>query len=123
MSRVLVVEDSESIQLMLKMRLEISGHEVLTAADGIEALEVLDSLSEAERPEVILLDAVMPRLDGLGFLKGFKTSGYYVPVIVVSAQLDLGPAPEWDMTYATMSKPIDFTDLLQQIEAAASQSD
>lgn len=122
MSRALVVEDSESIQMMLKARLEIAGHAVTAAGDGVEGIETIEKLDEAELPEVILLDAVMPRLDGVGFLRRLNNAGYEIPVIVISAQLELGDAPEWDLAYAAVSKPIDFANLLALMETATTEA-
>jgi CheY-like chemotaxis protein len=59
--RVLVVDDNEAIRQLIKVNLELEGFEVVTADDGAECLEVVHRV----RPDVITLDVVMPRLDGL----------------------------------------------------------
>jgi CheY-like chemotaxis protein len=59
-SRILVTDDNRDAAQSLALMLELDGHEVRTAYDGIEALEV----AEVFRPEIILLDVGMPRLDG-----------------------------------------------------------
>ena len=59
--RVLVVDDNETIRQLIKVNLELEGFEVVTAEDGAECLEVVHRV----RPDVITLDVVMPRLDGL----------------------------------------------------------
>jgi len=58
--RVLVVDDNEAAARMLKMVLELQGHEVLVAGDGLEALEA----AERSHPDVVLMDLAMPRMDG-----------------------------------------------------------
>jgi CheY-like chemotaxis protein len=60
--RILVVDDSEVIRQLIRVNLELEGFEVVTAADGAECLEVIHQV----RPDVVTLDVVMPRLDGLG---------------------------------------------------------
>jgi CheY-like chemotaxis protein len=60
LSRVLVVDDHQDAAMSLAMLIELMGHEVQTASDGVEALEV----AEAFRPDVILLDIGMPRMNG-----------------------------------------------------------
>ncbi|MER7840569.1 response regulator [Streptomyces sp. NPDC096040] len=59
--RVLVVDDNKVIRQLIRVNLELEGLEVVTAADGVECLDVVHQV----RPDVITLDVVMPRLDGL----------------------------------------------------------
>nr|WP_079189104.1 response regulator [Streptomyces kebangsaanensis] len=59
--RVLVVDDNKVIRQLIRVNLELEGLEVVTAADGAECLDVVHQV----RPDVITLDVVMPRLDGL----------------------------------------------------------
>ncbi|MEU2332780.1 response regulator [Streptomyces sp. NPDC006654] len=59
--RVLVVDDNKVIRQLIRVNLELEGLEVVTAADGAECLDVVHRV----RPDVITLDVVMPRLDGL----------------------------------------------------------
>ncbi|WP_405587982.1 response regulator [Streptomyces sp. NBC_01190] len=59
--RVLVVDDNKVIRQLIRVNLELEGFEVVTAADGAECLEIVHSVA----PDVITLDVVMPRLDGV----------------------------------------------------------
>ncbi|MFD3502371.1 response regulator [Streptomyces sp. NPDC058678] len=59
--RVLVVDDNKVIRQLIRVNLELEGLEVVTAADGVECLDVVHQV----RPDVVTLDVVMPRLDGL----------------------------------------------------------
>ncbi|MFG3547244.1 response regulator [Streptomyces sp. NPDC047725] len=59
--RVLVVDDNKVIRQLIRVNLELEGFEVVTAADGVECLEVVHQV----RPDAITLDVVMPRMDGL----------------------------------------------------------
>jgi len=68
MAKVLVVDDEPDIVLFAQVNLELSGHEVCTASDGREALAMV----EAERPDAVILDVMMPNLDGWGVLDALK---------------------------------------------------
>ncbi|MFI1107924.1 response regulator [Streptomyces physcomitrii] len=59
--RVLVVDDNKVIRQLIRVNLELEGFEVVTASDGAECLEVVHEV----RPDVVTLDVVMPRLDGI----------------------------------------------------------
>ncbi|WP_299792779.1 response regulator transcription factor [uncultured Shewanella sp.] len=78
MSKVLVVDDDLVFRELLKEALESEGHDVLSAENGLEALSIL----EQDRPDIILLDIMMPKLDGFGLLAARKDQ---IPVIVISA--------------------------------------
>ncbi len=82
--RVMVVDDDVNIRLVLKYRLEKEGYHVLLAGDGMDALEKV----RAEKPDLIILDLTMPRMDGFGFLEGIRGNGSgtsTIPVIVLTA--------------------------------------
>ena len=81
--RIMVVDDDLNIQLVLKYRLEREGYHVLLAGDGVDALEKV----KAEKPDLIILDLTMPRMDGFGFLEEIRGNGRTnsVPVIVLTA--------------------------------------
>lgn len=78
--KILIVEDEELIIKPLKMKLELSGFETNVAYDGEEALKVL----KKEDFDLILLDLMMPKLDGFGVLNELKKDGNQTPVIVAS---------------------------------------
>jgi len=84
MATILLVDDEPDILLMLRMSFEDEGHEVVMAADGKMGLEKL----EEHRPDVVVLDMMMPVVDGWGFLQGRADRGDGVPVVVVSAKSD-----------------------------------
>ncbi|MEU9579848.1 MULTISPECIES: response regulator [Streptomyces] len=81
--RILVVDDSEAIRQLIRVNLELEGFEVVTAADGAECLEVIHQV----RPDVVTLDVVMPRLDGLGTAARLRSDPGTrdVPLAIVSA--------------------------------------
>ena len=82
---MLVVDDEPDIVLFAQVNLELSGHEVRTAADGEEALAAV----EAERPDVVVLDVMMPHLDGWGVLERLKAHDdpeiRTIPVVMLTA--------------------------------------
>jgi CheY-like chemotaxis protein len=81
--RIMIVDDDQNIRLVLKYRLEKEGYHVLLAGDGVDALEKV----KAEKPDLIILDLAMPRMDGFRFLEEIKDNGRNsaVPVIVLTA--------------------------------------
>jgi DNA-binding response OmpR family regulator len=115
MSRILVAEDSASIRLLLRRRLERAGHDVVEARDGAEAIEAAGGDSSA-RPDLVLLDAMMPYVDGSEALQVVKRRAPDLPVIMVSALSGSVTPPEWDLADGHLGKPIDFGELLARIE-------
>ncbi|MFN8160187.1 MAG: response regulator [Solirubrobacterales bacterium] len=114
MARILVADDSETILLLLRTRLEMEGHEVITAEDGEGVGRRLAETSEP--PDLMLLDAMMPGKSGLDVLAEVRASGDGIPVLIVSAHGEaaeamrgLGEADDF------ISKPIDFDLLLRRI--------
>jgi DNA-binding response OmpR family regulator len=115
MSLVLVAEDSASIRLLLRRRLEMAGHEVIEARDGGEAVEA--AVGDASPgPDVVLLDAMMPKVDGAEALRTLKGRAPALPVLMVSALSGPDIAGDWALADGHLRKPIDFEDLLARIE-------
>jgi CheY-like chemotaxis protein len=81
---ILAVDDEANVRRLVQMILQRAGYRVSTAADGIEALATV----EKDRPDVVLADITMPRLDGIELLRRLKadeaTAG--IPVIILSAK-------------------------------------
>lgn len=113
--KVLVADDSETILLLLRTRLEMEGYEVETAADG---QEVLDRIAAGGyRPDVLLLDAMMPRKSGIDALRELREVGHEIPALIVSAHQDrIEPgSPEDPGVDGYITKPIDFEELFARI--------
>jgi DNA-binding response OmpR family regulator len=117
MARILVADDSETILLLMRTRLEMEGYEVITAADGAEATEELSRRGPAEAPDLMLLDAMMPRKSGLDVLRELRAAGSEIPVLIVSAHGETAaPAGSREAgASAYLGKPIDFDELLGRI--------
>jgi len=114
MARLLVADDSETILLLMRTRLEMAGHAVVTAADG---QEVLDAVTDIGIPDLLLLDAMMPRKSGIDALRELRGAGHDVPALIVSAHQNPGDAdaPTDLAIDGYITKPIDFDRLLETI--------
>ena len=84
MAKVLIVDDEPDILLMLRMSLEDEGHTVVMAGDGESGLARLAE----HHPDLVLLDVMMPVLDGWGVLARKQRDGDMTPVIVLSAKTE-----------------------------------
>jgi len=115
MARILVGDDSETILLLLRTRLEMEGHEVETAVDG---QEIVDSVHRSVAPpDLLLLDAMMPRKSGHDALRELRAEGLEVPALIVSAHTD-GDDGIDDAGLGIggyIAKPIDFELLFAKI--------
>lgn len=117
MARVLVADDSETILLLMRTRLELAGHQVETAADGQEVTERLEDGEPARLPDLLLLDAMMPRKSGIDALRELRAAGVETPALIVSAHQDAtdADAPSDLEVSGYVNKPIDFDRLLDRI--------
>jgi len=115
-STILIVEDNESAQEIFTLRMVRAGHRVIHALDGVTALEKM----KAEKPDLILLDLLMPGVSGFEVLERMQDDPEIenIPTIVVTA-ISLPEARErclklgaWDF----VTKPVDFIELLKKIE-------
>ena len=114
-TRILLVEDDRSIASFFKPGLEHFGFRVRCAYDGPSGLEEAQEF----RPELIVLDIMLPKLDGVGVLKKLRGAGNRVPVVMLTARdttldkvhsLDLG-ADDY------LTKPFEMDELLARIRA------
>ena len=114
---VLVVDDDRVNTALTQSALQSKGYEVITAQDGLEALEILAK----KIPDVILLDVQMPRLDGYGFIlkKVADPAIAKIPVVVLSALGKTEPLFKRHGIKAYLLKPINTQELLDKIQAIA----
>ncbi len=109
---ILIVEDEKDIRDSLKMLLELEGYSVFTAENGKEGLKILKNL---ESPCLILLDLLMPVMNGMEFLEAKKHEDAIaqIPVCVVSG---VASDPHLKNTAGFIKKPIDLEILLKFIK-------
>jgi two-component system, OmpR family, alkaline phosphatase synthesis response regulator PhoP len=117
MVKVLVADDSETILLLMRTRLELAGYTVETAADGQEVTERMDAEDASELPDLLLLDAMMPRKSGIDALRELRAAGVDTPALIVSAHQDPSDAdaPTDLEISGYVTKPIDFERLLDTV--------
>ncbi len=115
MSKVLIVEDEHAMSVALKDGFEFEGHDVTMAADGETALRLAKELM----PDLIILDVMLPKMNGLDVCKQLRSDGYDLPIIMLSARgqeidkvlgLKLG-ADDY------ITKPFSFMELIARVEA------
>jgi CheY-like chemotaxis protein len=111
MARVLVIDDEPDVRWLIRMSLERAGHEVIDAEDGLRGIAV----AMKQRPDIIVLDLMMPVMDGYGVLaelaKDPRTAS--VPVVVLSAKAIPDEADRASAAGARrfMEKPFDPDEL------------
>ena len=112
MAHILVVEDNDDVREMMAVTLQLEGHEVSTAVNGQDALE---KLRAGDRPCVILLDLMMPVMNGWEFQRALEkdVSLQEVPVIIVSAAT--AELVEKTDAAAYLPKPLDMEELLDTV--------
>ena len=113
-TKVLIVEDNSDVRRLYAIGLNQRGFEVKLAANGAEAVERID----AERPDVILLDWLMPLMDGGEVLRKLSDNGSAsIPIIVISGQ-PAPPADQLDPRIRTwLTKPVTIDEVVLQIES------
>ena len=118
---ILVVDDDRAVRESLARSLQYSGYEVDSAADGVEALAHLSGT----HPDAVIMDVMMPRLDGLEATRMLRSNGNDVPILVLTARdavddrvdgLDAG-ADDY------MVKPFALDELLARLRALTRRSD
>jgi twitching motility two-component system response regulator PilG len=113
--RILVVEDSPTTRKVIKMTLDTNGYHVIEAGDGVEALSRLND----DRPDLILLDVMLPSLDGYGILSLLKKNSEFkkVPVIMLTSKDSFKDKlrGRFSSASAYLTKPFKPEVLLQQV--------
>ena len=113
---ILVIEDDHDTRVSLRTTLEREGYFVFSAANGRQGLETLQRIKP---PCLILLDVVMPLMNGEEFMQALETDPdlHMIPVVVVSAFPDLAKKL---VTKAFVQKPVDLKSLLRVVETHSS---
>jgi two-component system response regulator MprA len=110
------VDDDLDIRDALQDVFELEGYAVLLAADGLEALTQLRQVETP--PRLILLDLMMPRMDGFAFREALRHDAALsdIPVLVASADLDVKGAAEGLDVAGWLRKPLDLSELLTAVK-------
>ncbi len=117
---ILVVDDDQAVRDSLARSLQYSGYEVTTASDGVEALGRLSS----HRPDAVIMDVMMPRLDGLETTRMLRANGNDVPILVLTARDAVGDRVDGLDAGADdyMAKPFALDELLARLRALTRRS-
>lgn len=115
MFQILVVDDDRNTRMLLKAVLEAENYSVLTASDGVKALQVLDE----NHVDLVVLDVMMPNMDGYAFTKTLREGNDNLPILMISAR-QLPADKKKGFLVGTddyMTKPIDEEEMLLRIRA------
>jgi CheY-like chemotaxis protein len=112
MKNILIIEDDESIRAMIASVLEIEGYSVSAAPNGKNAIDII---GKGPTPDIILLDMMMPVMNGWDFLDFIRSNAVTarIPIIVVSAYSEIAKSVK---PQAVVPKPVQLKSLLGAIE-------
>ncbi len=115
MTNILVAEDNLNLRKLMCIHLKRAGYEVLEAADGLQALEILDH----NRADLIIADIMMPNIDGYEMIRELRDADIQTPILVVTAKDTLHDKKIGFRTGADdyMTKPVDMEEMLLRVEA------
>lgn len=113
--RILVVEDDNSIRELLVELLQSEGYEVTSAVNGLEGLKSLES---NKKPDLILIDLMMPVMDGYSFRSEQMKHPVWskIPVVVMSAEANAKEKMKNFNITAFLSKPVELDTILKTVE-------
>lgn len=114
-SRVLVVDDDKAVRESLRRSLEFNGYDVSLAGDGAEALAMV----AASSPDVVVMDVMMPRLNGIEATRALRTAHNDIPILVLTARDAVGDRVEGLDAGADdyLTKPFALPELLARLRA------
>ncbi|MEL4503399.1 response regulator transcription factor [Luteococcus sp. H138] len=117
---ILVVDDDQAVRDSLARSMQYSGYEVSTAADGLEALAKLSAI----KAEAVIMDVMMPRLDGLETTRMLRQTGNDVPILILTARDAVGDRVDGLDAGADdyMVKPFALDELLARVRALTRRS-
>jgi CheY-like chemotaxis protein len=118
MAKIMVVDDNQDVRSLLKNILQADGHEVVESYCGSDCLE---KLREGERPNLILLDVMMPGMDGWEVSRRIKCNSYLeeIPICILTAKgtdLDFQTSLESARADWHLKKPISVKELIETID-------
>ena len=115
MFNILIVEDDKNIRKLMQIKLSAEGYNVITAQDGLEAL---DKIAESHI-DIMIVDVMMPKMDGYELIKTLRENKNVIPAIMVTARSSIEDKSKGFTLGADdyMIKPIDFYELSLRIKA------
>ncbi len=115
MFQVLVAEDNENTRKLMETVLRRNGYEVFSAQDGEEALRVMDQ----QHIDIVLLDVMMPKVDGYAFTQELRENGVNTPILMITARQMPSDKHKGFLvgTDDYMTKPVDMEEMLLRIRA------
>jgi two-component system response regulator MprA len=118
--RILVADDDRAIRESLERALELEGYQVTTVADGVQALSVARRLDH----DVVVLDVMMPSVDGLGVCRVLRADGVRTPILMLTARVELSDRVAGLDAGADdyLAKPFELDELLARIRALLRRS-
>lgn len=121
MAHILIIDDSAYMRGKIREILQMEGHEIQEAPDGIKGLQ----LATAARPDCILLDIIMPGMDGLKILETLRRQGMKIPMIIITADIQESTRRQSFELGATavINKPPRAEELLATVSAALRQKE
>jgi len=122
MKRILLVEDDEHIQFLIREELVENGYEVIIASDGVEAMKMLQA-EGAPSPDLIILDIRMPKMDGFETMGHILKSKIDSPIIIHSAYSGYKNHPLTMAADAYVVKSHNFTQLNEAISEVLGMKD
>jgi len=113
--RILVVDDDRAVRDSLRRSLEFNGYEVALANDGVEALARINGLA----PDALIVDVMMPRLDGIETTRALRAAGNDLPILVLTARDSVGDRVDGLDAGADdyLAKPFALEELLARVRA------
>lgn len=117
LKKILVIDDDEDVRDVIVFALSNDGFDVISAINGIDALNILNKLNLSDYPDFIIVDNLMPEMDGVTFIHELKekyseTFGK-IPIALSSAMGTVDPSLEKFSDLIILHKPMDLNDLLQ----------
>ncbi|MFH1836905.1 MAG: response regulator [Candidatus Omnitrophota bacterium] len=112
MKKILIIDDEPHIIKMVRSRLEANGYAVITALDGKEGLEKV----EKENPDLIIVDVLMPKMDGYTFVRNLKKKRADIPIIILTATQGMTDLFEEEGITDQIHKPFETEELLGKIQ-------
>ncbi len=113
------MDDDKAVRESLRRSLEFNGYDVAVASDGAEALAGLSAAGAASAPDVVVMDVMMPRLDGIETTRALRAAGNDVPILVLTARDAVGDRVEGLDAGADdyLTKPFALQELLARLRA------